>query len=366
MAPDCSGIRAVAVHPDETNFVVARENGSFMRVEVEYFQNMPHFTVARHTGGCRRRTVTSMHYWIWRGENDAVQSGMEAVRSPSLPIAAGEEGRRGGTAMGPREEMGVLIVTYLSGQMVLYDSQTLFPIQIQQRTGGALWGSSWVPSFSDGRLFTAVGDGSWQQWHLFPTTTTITSSSSSSPMASSSSEEETSASHRLRIEVELEHVIPRVVGAHRALSVHAHLTACFAAGTDDAGHVVGWRFGVPPSSARSARTTGREEGDRDSHLPSRRDGLDGGVGRARGAERPPEHYYSDLSSSLRGGSRRGGAGGSKEEAEKGTIEVLWTRSLPKGMGLCCCVCMGGGVGHRTRRAGGGKHFLFTLFSFATL
>lgn len=336
IAPDCSGIRAVAVHPDETNFVVARENGSFMRIEVEYFQNMPHFTVVRHTGGCRRRTVTSMHYWKRSERYEAVQGregeGTGNTSTAALPFWT--------------VEADVLIVTYLSGQIVLYDSRTLFPIHVHQRTGGALWGSSWVPSsLADGRLWTAVGDGSWQQWRLSSVEAVGQTGSGGDSGSSSSS----GAKYGRRVQFELEHVIPRVVGSQRALSVHAHPTSSFVVGTDDGGQVVGCRF-LPPSSAlpRKGATTRSSLDDREMERSKEVDfagrkrcrrgrdaeSVDGHTMRTQG------EVEAALASSLRGGGGRREGG----EESKGRVEVLWTSRLPKGIGLCCCVCMGGDVG----------------------
>lgn len=345
IAPDCSGIRALAVHPDESNFVVARENGSFMKVEVNYFQNMPHFTVVRHTGGRRRRTVTSMHYWALpdsmttavvfplSSSSSSVSSSRDGNSNPSSSSVMTAGGGGGGgkpNSSRPsislsRARKALLLVTYLSGQVVVYDSDTLFPIHVHQRTGGALWGSSWISSSSNpgagtppspppqvgggeggesegsngGRLLTAVADGSWQQWHIF-----LSPSSSSSP---------SSMQRTYGIQVVLERIIPRVVGSARALSVHGHPTALVAAGTNDGGQVVAWRF-----SCADPRV--------------------GGGGRG-GAHRSGGH----LQSSRRTEEVEEG-GGTSSGGNASTGHILWVSQLPKGVGLCCCVCMGGGVG----------------------
>lgn len=240
IAPDCSGIHRVAVHPDSTELVVARENGSLVRYSLHYFQNVPHFTQARHSGGSRRRTITSLHYWIPFGF------------PPRMPA--------------------VLIATYLSGRVVLYDSQQLFPIFVHQRTGGAIWDSALAcegekEGGSGDRLLTAMADGTWHELRL-PTAASLISYREASRSTSA---------WKSGLTLELLRVIPRIPGADRALSVSASMTLHLAAGTDDARNVIAWRL----------------------------------------------------------------SGGSETEHRS---ETLWTAKLPKGIGMTCCVCSGGGQG----------------------
>lgn len=242
VAPDCSGIRCVAVHPKEKSIVVARENGSLVRYHLRVHQNIPHFMAARHTGGRRQRTITSLHYLTSPSATDDHESENAAV---------------------------YLVATYLSGQVVLLDESTLAPVAVRHRSGGTLWGSYIAPG--DQRLLLAVSDGSWHQLTM---------------------QWEGRRAQGKPPGLVLTHIIPRVPGADRALSVHYNAAAGLAVGTDDGGHVVAWGFEA--SAAKS--------------------------------EAGKEHVAEEAA------------------ALKPAPPTRWTSNLPQGIGLCCCVCTGGDVG----------------------
>ncbi|ESL05555.1 hypothetical protein TRSC58_06791 [Trypanosoma rangeli SC58] len=174
IAPDVVGIRCMAVHPGEKELVLARENGSIVLYGIERFQNVPHFELIRHTGGRTNRTITRLRYL------------------PSKRL--------------------LFLASYLSGQLVVYCGETLSPLHVYQRTGGAIWDFCIVGA----HIYTAMADGSWRQLRVdyavaMPTLT-------------------------------LQRIIPKVSGADRALSVCGSEYLGIAAGTDDAGNVVAWRL----------------------------------------------------------------------------------------------------------------------------
>lgn len=208
VAPDVSGIRCLAANRTETEVVVARENGSLVLYRVEYFQNIPHFTQLRHTGGSRHHTITRIRYVDLTGSADLSSSGSGAAQ--------------GGSSSSER----YFLASYLSGQLVLYDSETLFPVHVYQRTGGAIWDFCVV-----GRtVYAAIADGSWHQLYLH------------TPSSSTSA---TSAVPRL----ELRRIVPTISGADRALSVCQSVALRLVVGTDDAGNVHAWRMAGVESSA---------------------------------------------------------------------------------------------------------------------
>ncbi|KEG10764.1 putative aminopeptidase, putative,metallo-peptidase, Clan MG, Family M24 [Trypanosoma grayi] len=196
IAPDVVGIRCVAVHPGEREMVVVRENGSMILYSIESFQNVPHFQQIRHTGGRANRTITRVRY-------------LPCVRS-------------------------TFAASYLSGQLVVYCGQTLAPLHVQQRTGGAIWDFC----IAGPLLYAAVADGSWQQLRMDCDAAVPTLS--------------------------LERIIPKVSGADRALSVCCSQKWGIAAGTDDAGNVMAWR--IPHDGAGEAGNSSGTRGARPSGL----------------------------------------------------------------------------------------------------
>lgn len=192
IAPDVSGIWCCAVHPNETEVVVARENGSLVLYGLEYFQNVPHFTQLRHTGGRVGRTITQMAYLDLSG------------------LKGGSAGR-------------FLLASYLSGQIVAYDSETLFPVSVYQRTGGAVWDMA----VSGDAVFAALSDGTWHQLQV---------------RLAPSSTGGSASGNRLVPQLELVRIVPGVSGADRALSVAVSPALRMAVGTDDAGNVHAWRL----------------------------------------------------------------------------------------------------------------------------
>lgn len=198
IAPDVSGIACLAVNQAETEVAVALENGSLVLYSVEYFQSIPHFTKLRHTGGRLRRTLTRIAF-LDLSLVDGVVPGTVAY-----------EDRRN----------RFLVASYLSGQLVIYDSETLFPVSFYQRTGGAVWDFA----MEGGRLYTAVSDGSWHQLKV------------------------TVASTSQLPQLELERIIPGVSGADRAFSVASSTELQMVVGTDDAGNVHTWRLATASES----------------------------------------------------------------------------------------------------------------------
>ncbi|ORC85739.1 putative aminopeptidase, putative,metallo-peptidase, Clan MG, Family M24 [Trypanosoma theileri] len=183
IAPDVVGIRCVAVHPNEREMVIVRENGSMVLYTIDTFQNVPHFTQIRHTGGQANRTVTRLRY---------------------LP-----------------NTRPLLVASYLSGQLVIYCGTTLAPLYVHQRSGGAVWDFCIAGSM----LFAAMGDGAWQQLQVENTNNTNNNNNNTQ-----------------RPTLVLRRIIPKVSGADRALSVCCAVQYGIAAGTDDAGNVMAWRL----------------------------------------------------------------------------------------------------------------------------
>ncbi|RNF09222.1 putative aminopeptidase, putative,metallo-peptidase, Clan MG, Family M24 [Trypanosoma conorhini] len=186
IAPDVVGVRCMAVRPGEKELIVVRENGSIVLYGIDSFQNVPHFERIRHTGGRANRTITRVRY---------------------LPC-----GR------------ALFLASYLSGQLVVYCGETLSPLHVHQRTGGAIWDFCLVGA----HIYAAMADGSWQQLRV---------------------EEAGRAAPALT----LRRIIPKVPGADRALSVCGSEQWSIAAGTDDAGNVVAWR--LPREEAQEERGT---------------------------------------------------------------------------------------------------------------
>ncbi|EAN95985.1 hypothetical protein, conserved [Trypanosoma cruzi] len=185
IAPDVIGIRCMAAHPNGMEMIVVREDGSIVLYGIDIFQNVPHFERIRHTGGRVNRTITRVRY---------------------LPY-----GR------------SLFLASYLSGQLVVYCGETLSPLHVHQRTGGAIWDFCVVGEC----IYAAMADGSWQQLRA--------ENNGSVP------------------KLTMQRIIPKVSGADRALSVCGSEQWAIAAGTDDAGNVVAWR--LPREEERSDNNT---------------------------------------------------------------------------------------------------------------
>ncbi|CCW70927.1 unnamed protein product [Phytomonas sp. Hart1] len=203
IAPDISGIACLAVSPDERVLVVARENASLILYDVAYHQNIPHFTQVRHTGGRTHRTITHVEFIDFSAEGPGGGGGIPASR--------------------------FFIASFLSGQLVLFDAASLFPVWVYQRTGGAIWGFTVVGGV---HVLAAIADGAWHQLKVHANSTF-------------------SGGWRL----ELARVIPGVPGADRALAVAASAGRRLAVGSDDAGNIYAWRFDPDPDAA-AAKTPG--------------------------------------------------------------------------------------------------------------
>lgn len=198
IAPDVVGIRCVAVHPSEREMIMVRENGSIVLYAIDDFQNVPHFERIRHTGGRVHRTITRVRY---------------------LPC-----------------KRSLFLASYLSGQLVLYCGETLTPLHVHQRTGGAIWDFC----VTGASVYAAMADGSWQLLRVdydgaLPTLT-------------------------------LQRIIPKVSGADRALSVCCSPQCGLAAGTDDAGNVVAWR--LPCEEGTDDKTANNNKNKTNSHNSS--------------------------------------------------------------------------------------------------
>lgn len=212
IAPEVSGVSCIAVNRKETEMIVARENGSLVLYGLEYFQNLPHFTRIRSTGGRLRRTITRIAFLD-------LSSLVDPASTASAPAGRDMRDR-------------YFAASYLSGQVVLYDSETLFPLSVYHRTGGAVWDFTVIGGTT---LYTAVADGSWHRLRV--------------TMSRHGQQQQ----HRPTLR--LERIIPRITGADRAFSVTASAALGIAVGTDDAGNVHAWRHATDsgnPGKAEAA------------------------------------------------------------------------------------------------------------------
>nr|CCD16874.1 unnamed protein product [Trypanosoma congolense IL3000] len=256
IAPDVSGVRCIAVHPQERELVIARENGSLVSFRIVRFQNVPHFQMLRSTGGCANRTITRLRY---------------------LPLLTGR--RRGAAASVPR-----LLASHLSGQLVIYCGETLAPLHVYQRTGGAVWDFC----ISDYTVYAARADGSWHQLSVEYVSTSTAGGQLKDAVP----------------ELSLQRIIPKVPGADRALSVCCSNQWQMAAGTDDAGNVVAWRM---------PRTVAVDDSN------------------------------GEANNSNSAVNKEGVTTGSRDRPQGLTDhESLWTSRLAEGIGLCCAICRSSG------------------------
>ncbi|KAG8344340.1 hypothetical protein ERJ75_001595400 [Trypanosoma vivax] len=247
IAPDVSGIRCIAVHPDELEMVLALENGALLLYRIDRFQNVLHFCKVRETGGRANRTTTRLKY---------------------LPSHQGSSS-------------SLVLASYLSGQFVIYCGETLAPMHVCQRSGGAIWDFCLAGRF----VYAAKADGSWHQLSI---------------------EYAKKAKQDITPSLTLQRIIPKVTGSDRALSVCCSLKWRVAAGTDDAGNIVVWR--LPPEVCASEESGSTEALTRGDHRDGRRS-TDGDASDTCGG-RP-----SSLSDH----------------------EFMWTSRLAKGMALCCVI-----------------------------
>ncbi|RHW73729.1 hypothetical protein DPX39_030015000 [Trypanosoma brucei equiperdum] len=252
IAPDVSGIRCVAVHPSEREIVLARENGSLILYAIERFQNVTHFQMLRSTGGRKSRTITRLRY-LTRGTGNS-----KGISTRTAPL---------------------LLASYLSGQFVVYCGDTLAPLCVHQRTGGAIWDFC----ITDHTVYAAKADGSWHQLHVEYSSNVAGAAGSRAPTVPV---------------LTLKRIIPKVPGADRAISVCCSRQWGIVAGTDDAGNVVAWRLPRPESTD-----------DRDEETSNQDN---------------------------RGGEGNTGTAGDRPQSLT-EHEALWTSRLPEGMALCCTI-----------------------------
>lgn len=255
IAPDVSGLSCVAANRAESEVVVARENGSLVLYTVEYFQNIPHFTQVRSTGGRVRRTITRLAF---------------------LDLSAYISNNTNHDINADRKDR-YFVAAYLSGQIVVYDGETLFPVSVYQRTGGAVWDLAVATTAEGCVVYAALADGSWHRLRVVVPSSGNNSNKQQKPPT-----------------LELERIVPRIAGADRALSVAVSAKLRMAVGTDDAGNVHAWRH------AAASAVNGDDQA---------------------------------------GGSSNN-ASSSSAPTTLSSHETLWTCRLPKGMAMSCAIAEG--------------------------
>ena len=186
-SPSVSGIQSMAVNSSEDRLVVAREDGSLVLFKLDFFQNVCHLIKLSSTGGRKNRSIRSVHF---------------ALRDSAI------------------------VVTYLSGQYVLFDSVTLLPSALHERTGGPILNAH--VSHSGSLIFSAIGDGSIH-------CVTI----------------------RSLTRMDLSAIFPKVSGANRTLCVFSSEQSGVVVGGDDAGHISCWATSAVTENLKSDDDVGR-------------------------------------------------------------------------------------------------------------
>lgn len=301
IAPDVSGIRCLAVSPDSRELVCAREDGSLVRYEVHEFQNIVHFTMLRHSGGRRRRTVTRLHYIPHEDSFAPVCTSVSTHAVMTAAAAAGTNALSQPTIATTVTRPFRLLASYLSGQLVVYDAATLFPLYVHPRSGGAIWDFALA---SPRVVYTALASNAWHELELMwapqnRTSHVIDTEDDMSPggldrrrrLTATGAEEAVWQSERFRLE--LRRIVPGVTGAHRALTVTAATEHGFMVGTDDAGHIHAWEH-LSTTTMINNNNNNNDKGEEDRKED-------------------------------------------KDANRSGAARSLWTTRLPTGIALCCAV-----------------------------
>eukprot|EP00331_Platyophrya_macrostoma_P003697 CAMPEP_0176427432 /NCGR_PEP_ID=MMETSP0127-20121128/12560_1 /TAXON_ID=938130 /ORGANISM="Platyophrya macrostoma, Strain WH" /LENGTH=819 /DNA_ID=CAMNT_0017808941 /DNA_START=113 /DNA_END=2572 /DNA_ORIENTATION=+ len=193
IAPDPSGITCVALSRAEDVIAVARTNGSLSLYRLDMHQGVAHSRLIRTLGGREGRTIRRLAYTA----ND-----------------------------------GALLAVYFSGQMVLFCPQTLSPMHVVPRHGGAIFDMCSASSDAGDHFVIASADGSWRQLHV-----------TRNPATSS-----------LMFSVDVIQTVPKITGSDRALCVAASTSLKMVVGGDDAGNVVAWPLTIPSADDAAALT----------------------------------------------------------------------------------------------------------------
>lgn len=154
---------------EDNELLVARENGSFVLYKMLFFQNIVHFAPIRHTGGRVGVTITKIAYIHYcydanhvslisaHHKKNGIMNSMKQQQQQYEQNVMQDDGivpicNYSSTS----QPLSLFVASYLSGQLVLYNGCTLFPIKLHQRTGGAIWDMCVSKCY----LFTAMADGS--------------------------------------------------------------------------------------------------------------------------------------------------------------------------------------------------------------
>lgn len=181
------GIASIALNPKEDRLVAAREDGSLALCKVLPFTGrvMAALVPLTRTGSFDGHSVVKVLYAL---------------------------------------EGSVIIAAYLSGQIVVYDEATLTILYVAERVGGAIWDmTSLRGDNSSEEIICACADGSWYHYQLI--------------------------FNQDKFQLNLVQVLPKIVGAHRALAVA--VCGKLIVGTDDCSNIVAWP--VPEKGSRSGQ-----------------------------------------------------------------------------------------------------------------